>query len=108
MSEPTNTPSRRHFIKLAAAGLAGVPLAAALLSRVASAAEMVSETDPTAVALGYVADASKSAKRTDTAATCVNCRFYTGAAGAADGPCALFPGKSVAAAGWCASWVVKA
>ena len=108
MTDHANTPTRRHFIKLAAAGLAGAPIAAALLSNVATAAEMVSATDPTAVALSYVADASTSTKRADKAATCGNCMFFTGAAGAADGPCTLFPGKSVAAAGWCSSWTKKA
>ena len=108
MIEQAHSPSRRHFIKLASAGLAGASIATALLSNAAAAAEMVSEADPTAVALGYVADASKSAKRKDAAANCANCQFFSGAAGAADGPCALFPGKAVAAAGWCNSWTKKA
>jgi hypothetical protein len=32
---------------------------------------------------------------------------YTGKAGAASGPCNIFPGKDVAAAGWCKVWVLK-
>ena len=34
--------------------------------------------------------------------------WRVGKAGAVEGPCPLFPGKSVAANGWCASWVKKA
>jgi hypothetical protein len=33
---------------------------------------------------------------------CANCIQYQGAPGDSHGPCAIFPGKSVAAAGWCA------
>jgi hypothetical protein len=69
---------------------------------------MVSEADPTAKALNYSADATKSTKRTDKTALCSNCSLYSGKAGAGDGPCALFPGKSVSAKGWCSSWVKKA
>ena len=39
--------------------------------------------------------------------TCANCIQYTGAAGAAKGPCTIFPGKTVAAKGWCKVWVLK-
>lgn len=58
--------------------------------------------DPTAKALGYV---TKSAKPD---AQCANCSQFQGKAGDAMGPCTIFPGKSVAAAGWCMSWVKKA
>ena len=39
---------------------------------------------------------------------CSNCRLYTGAADAEWGPCTIFPGKQVAAAGWCSAWVKQA
>jgi hypothetical protein len=39
---------------------------------------------------------------------CTNCTFYKGAAGAATGPCQLFPQHSVAAKGWCSGWAKKA
>ncbi|MEZ5443070.1 MAG: high-potential iron-sulfur protein, partial [Lysobacterales bacterium] len=39
---------------------------------------------------------------------CANCQFLQAEAGAASGPCALFPGKAVKAEGWCVSWVKKA
>ena len=60
--------SRRRFIKLTAIGLAAAPFASTLLSGIAGATEMVSETDPQAAALGYKADATKAEKRTDATA----------------------------------------
>ena len=69
--------------------------------------------DPTAVALKYVEDATK-AERADKMGvagkdqTCVNCQFVQGKDGDARRPCALFPGKSVNANGWCMSWTKKA
>ena len=100
--------SRRRFIKLTAVGLAAAPFANALLSGAAKAADMISETDPTASSLGYVADAAKSDKRKDATALCSNCGLYTGKAGDASGPCAIFQGKLVAANGWCTAWTKKA
>src|SRR6202051_3130561 len=58
-------------------------------------------SDPTAKALGYV---TKSAKPD---ATCGNCSQFQAKAGDVMGPCTIFPGKSVASAGWCMSWVKK-
>jgi hypothetical protein len=72
---------------------------------------MVEATDPTAVALGYVAVAANhdTAKYPNFVAgsNCANCALYQGAAGTEAGPCPLFAGKQVAAAGWCSSWVKK-
>ena len=96
--------SRRDFIKLTVTGLA----AATLAPSVSAQTPMVSEEEPTAKALHYVADATKSTVRTAKTAICANCLHYKGAEGAAEGPCALFPGKNVAAAGWCSGWVKKA
>ncbi|MGB5065295.1 MAG: high-potential iron-sulfur protein [Candidatus Competibacter sp.] len=100
--------SRRRFIKLTAIGLAATPFANALLSGTARAADMVSETDPQAAALGYMADAAKSDKRKDATASCSNCGLYTGKAGEESGPCAIFQGKLVHANGWCTAWTKKA
>ncbi len=100
--------SRRRFIKLTAVGLAAAPFANALLGGTARAADLISETDPQAAALGYVADATKSDKRKDATALCSNCNFYTSKAGETSGPCALFQGKLVAADGWCTAWAKKA
>jgi hypothetical protein len=108
MAYPAPDNSRRRFIKLTAIGLAAAPFANALLSEAARAADMVSESDPQATALGYKADATKAEKRTDAAALCSNCGLYTGKEGEASGPCAIFQGKLVAANGWCTAWVKKA
>jgi hypothetical protein len=96
--------TRRDFIKLTVTGLA----AATLASGASAEAQMLSEEDPTAKALKYVADATKATARTDQAATCANCLQFKGVPGAADGPCGLFPGKSVSAGGWCSAWAKKA
>jgi len=99
--------NRRRFIRMTAIGLAAAPFANALLSGTASAADLISESDPTAVALKYKADATKAAERKDATALCSNCNFYTGKAGEASGPCTLFQGKLVAANGWCTAWAKK-
>ncbi|MGH6623208.1 MAG: high-potential iron-sulfur protein [Burkholderiaceae bacterium] len=108
MTQSTQATNRRRFIKLTVSGLAAAPFANALLSGTAHAQALISEADPQAVALGYKADATKAAARKDAQATCANCNFYSGKAGAADGPCAIFPGKHVAAKGWCTAWAKKA
>jgi hypothetical protein len=104
----SSTLGRRRFIRLTAVGLAAAPLAAAFTSENALAADALSETDPQASALGYKMDATKASNRKDAKAVCSNCNFYTGAAGAANGPCTLFAGKLVTAKGWCTAWVKKA
>jgi hypothetical protein len=71
----------------------------------------LSPDDPLAKALGY----ANRATQVDRAKyptykpgdVCTKCRFYQGTAGQAWGPCQIFMGKSVAAAGWCASYMVK-
>ncbi len=101
-----NPSNRRVFMLALAAG------GAALAATTARAQAKLDEKDPTAVALGYVADTTKADNKKypkhDAAQRCDNCQLYQGKAGAADGPCPLFPGKTVAAKGWCASWVKKA
>ena len=101
--------SRRAFIEngtiliAAAAGVTSVALA--------DSAPALSESDPTAVALGYKANASTvdKAKFPQYAAgqTCSNCSLYQGAAGASSGPCPIYAGKVVSATGWCASYTKK-
>jgi len=103
--------NRRRF--MFATGVGG---AAVLASRVVdvAAADMpaVDMGSPQAMALGYVEDATKTdtAKfaRYEAGQTCLNCQLYQGAADSASGTCPLFAGQSVAAAGWCNSWVKKA
>jgi High potential iron-sulfur protein len=99
--------SRRHFIRIAP--VAGVAL---LSARAGFAADppMVDEKDPTAAALGYVADASKAdkAKFPNYAAgqNCATCQLYQGKADP-KGVCPLFAGKLVAAKGWCSAFAKK-
>lgn len=107
MTAETSRHSRRRFIRIAAAGLAAAPLANALLSGTAEAVDKLSESDPTASALGYKMDATKAANRKDSSATCANCMQYSGKAGEAEGPCTIFGGKLVTAKGWCTAWVKK-
>ncbi len=72
---------------------------------------MVNEKDPQAMALGYVAQATRADTtrfKTYLAGNqCSNCALYQGKAGEASGLCPLFAGRQVAAAGWCNSWVKK-
>jgi High potential iron-sulfur protein len=71
----------------------------------------VDEKDPTALALGYVADTTKAdAKKFTKHAKdqkCSGCQLYSGKATDASGPCSVFPGKHVTAAGWCSAWIKK-
>jgi len=99
--------SRRAFIQIVPiATLSGFGLQAA------RAQGTLDEKDPQAVALGYVADATKAdkAKYPKYAApqACANCQLYGGKAGDATGPCPLFGGKQVAAKGWCSAYAKKA
>jgi hypothetical protein len=96
--------SRRHLLRELATGamLAGV---ATLQPEPAHAADdpPIGENDAAAKAVKYVEDA-KQAKGAAPGSTCANCALYQGKEGARTGPCQIFPGKSVVAAGWCASW----
>jgi hypothetical protein len=72
---------------------------------------MVSESDPTAASLGYVADASRAdgTKYPKYAAgqACANCSLFGGKEGDASGVCPLYAGKQVSAKGWCSAYVKK-
>jgi hypothetical protein len=94
---------RSSFAGAAAAVLAG--MLPASRGHAADPPE-VSEDDPTAKGLKYVADATKSA-RTDMNAFCHNCRYFKGAADAPKAPCDLFGGKAVNGQGWCSAWMKK-
>jgi len=100
--------SRRRFIQIVP--VAGAALIAA--RTVHAQANMVSEKDAQAVALGYVADTNKAdkAKYKNWAATqnCANCALYQGKPTDAAGGCPLFGTKQVAGKGWCSAWAKKA
>jgi hypothetical protein len=102
---------RRRLLKTALAGLVALP--AAGLVREAAAADLphLDEKDSLAAAMGYTHDASKvDASKTPqykAGSKCANCMQLQGKEGDAWRPCALFPGKVVAAGGWCKVWVLK-
>jgi High potential iron-sulfur protein len=99
--------TRRSFL-IRSAGV----VSALALARTATAADPLPETDPTAQALGYKADASKVDKakfaRYTAGMKCSNCALYQGAAGSKSGPCPMFGGKLVDANGWCNAYSKKA
>lgn len=99
--------TRRQTLKqLALAGLAST------LARTASAEDPhLQPNEAKAKELGYLEDASKvDAKKFPAFApgqSCENCLQLQGKEGAAYRPCTLFPGKLVAAAGWCSGWTAE-
>ena len=104
---------RRTLLKNALTGLAALP-AAGLVGEAAAQAKPLphlDEKDSLAVAMGYVHDAKKvdpkQVPQYKPGATCANCLQLTGKDGDAWRPCNLFPGKLVAADGWCKVWVAK-
>jgi len=109
MSKENDVPSRRRFLKIAA-GTTAAAVVLGSVPRFARAADLppVSPSDPTAKALDYVDDASKSSNPKHKAGdVCANCQFYTATNTTGRGPCQLFPGKSVDAQGWCVSHTPK-
>ena len=91
--------NRRQFMILSAAGACTL----ALNGRVqAQAQAMVSESDPQAKALQYVAVSKVPGK------FCNNCALWVGKPDAAAAGCSLFPGKQVHAKGHCTAWAKKA
>ena len=103
---PTN---RRIFI---ARALASGGAIAALGAHAQAKPPMLDEKDAQAVALGYVADTTKTDKKKypnhSNEQKCNNCQLYQGKATDAAAGCSLFAGKQVAGPGWCSAWVKKA
>lgn len=73
---------------------------------------MLDEKEPAAVALGYVGDAARADKvkfkNYVAGSQCSDCGNYLGQSGDPAGACKIFPGKKVAAKGWCSAWIKKA
>lgn len=105
-----STIPRRKFIQLSAVAAAGCLVQAGREAR-ADDLPHISEDDPMAQAMKYTHDASTvdPATRNNPAAnqTCDNCALVQGADGDAWRPCQIFPGKAVAAGGWCSVWALK-
>ncbi len=108
------TLNRRSFLQLASVSAVGLAMAVPALHAAEPAATLPNlELDnPTAKALGYVEDATKVDKVKYPKHTpdqiCASCSLMQGDAKNARNPCILFPGKSVASKGWCASFAKKA
>ena len=102
--------ARRQFMQLSAVAAAGLVVSP---GREANAQDMprIEESDPVAQSLKYTHDASSvdPASRANPAAeqNCANCALIQGADGDEWRPCQIFPGKAVAAAGWCTVWAPK-
>jgi High potential iron-sulfur protein len=97
-------PSRRNFVRKLLLGVAVAPLAAARLSNGHAAdLPLLSPEDPAARKVKYTEDATRE-KSAVKGNQCSNCALYEGVYGSAQGPCQLFTGKQVKAAGWCSSW----
>jgi len=99
--------SRRRLLQRLAVGASVAPLAAgALRTSFAASAPLLSVTAPEAKAVKYVEDA-KDAQGATPGSNCGNCALYQAPDGSRQGPCQLFPGKEVKAAGWCSSWAAQ-
>lgn len=96
---------RRFLLQPALIGLGALSIAA---RRLAAADPLLAESEPSALALSYVEDASKvdkakfSTYKADQ--NCSSCALFQGGAKDASGGCVLFPGRQVKATGWCSSW----
>jgi hypothetical protein len=92
-------------------GLAvAAPATSLVVSRGALAADLpkLALDDPLAIGLQYVEDATTAkAPNYKAGQDCANCLQIQGNDGDAYRPCAIVPGKSVAAKGWCSAWVAK-
>ncbi len=116
MTKPDCPYSRRRFLTTSAKGAATIPLVSILGIGQVWAADLprLEESDPVAMALGYVndADATDTAKFPKRASEesktqfCDNCSQYA-VTEEGWGTCAIFPGKLVAGRGWCNVWVAK-
>jgi High potential iron-sulfur protein len=107
--------ARRQLLERLAIGLSLAPVAgSALRSALASpptpgtltfAADtpLLAIDAPEAKAVKYVEDA-RTAPGATPGSDCASCGLYQGAQGSAQGPCQLFPGRSVKASGWCSAW----
>ena len=95
--------SRRHLLQTLTLGTSLLAVAAHEPARAAADAPLLNPEEKDAKAVKYVEDATK-AQRAIPDSTCGNCAVYQGKVGAPTGPCQIFPGKLVKAAGWCSSW----
>jgi hypothetical protein len=96
--------TRRRWLRSGALAVVLAPLTFSKLNTaVAAGGPLVNPAEPAAKAVKYVDDA-KQAQGAAAGSNCANCALYQGAGGSSQGPCQIFPGKEVRAAGWCSSW----
>jgi len=99
--------SRRRLLRRLALGASAVPIAAgALRTTLAASAPLLAVDAPEAKAVKYVENV-RDAHGAVPGNNCGNCALYQGPDGSTQGPCQLFPGKEVKAAGWCSSWAAQ-
>jgi hypothetical protein len=94
--------SRRRLLQKLSLAVPLIPLAA-YRAQAAAEAPLLSPDAKGAKAVNYVEDATK-AQGAVPGSSCANCALYQGHSGAPSGPCQIFPGKQVKAAGWCSTW----
>lgn len=98
---PPSIFTRRTALKVLVANVATATLA--IRSSNAEETPLLSETDPAAKAVNYVADVSRS-KEAKPGSKCANCSLYSGDSKSTQALCALFNNKQVTANGWCSAW----
>ena len=99
---------RRRLLRGVMMGVAAAPLAYMSMrgsNVLAQDMPVLSEDDPTAIALNYVHDAADKDDMRQADAICANCRLYLGQPDEEWGGCTAFPGKAVNTNGWCSAWV---
>ncbi|WJF90190.1 high-potential iron-sulfur protein [Paraburkholderia bonniea] len=103
--------SRRTFLFASLSAVSTLAVTRQALAAPAAPAK-AAETDPTAVALGYVADAAKVDKKKyakyAAGQDCGNCSFYQGKASDPWAHCPMFGSKQVASKGWCNAYNKRA
>ena len=106
--EHSKVKTRRTILKAGLGGIAIVAVGAPISQAASAELPRLEESDSTAQALSYVHDASAvpADQRGGTDRNCRGCNLYSDV-DAEWGPCPLFPGKAVAANGWCKGWVAR-
>jgi High potential iron-sulfur protein len=95
--------SRRRFLGRVARGVVTAPLAILVSPAFGADGPLLDPAEPAAKAVQYLEDARR-AKGATAGSKCANCALYLGPTGSVQGPCQIFAGKQVKAAGWCSAW----
>ena len=93
--------SRRVLLNSALAAAALIPAFVLTRRAIGAAATPLDPADPMAKALAYAEASAKADQK------CANCAQFQGKPGDSRAGCNIFPGKTVAAAGWCSVWAKK-